>query len=135
MEDCIFCKIIKGEIPSCTLYEDETVLAFLDIGPVNPGHTLVIPKTHSRNAMHMSASDFSTFAEALPAIAQAVQKGTNADGINIIFNNESAAGQIVFHTHAHILPRFQDDGHIWWPHGSYAEDEMEAYAEKIRNEL
>lgn len=133
MEDCIFCNIAAGKLPSHKLYEDEETYAFLDIGPLNPGHTLVIPKTHARNALAMSADEFASLAKKVHYVAHAVKKATNADGINIIFNNEAAAGQEVFHTHAHITPRFKDDGYHWWAHGSYNEGEAEEIAEKIRS--
>lgn len=133
MEDCIFCKIVAGEMPSHKLYEDDDVYAFLDIGPLNPGHTLVIPKKHARNSLAMDADAFSALAKKVHFVAQAVHKATEADGINIIFNNEAAAGQVVFHTHAHITPRFDDDGYHWWAHGTYAEGEAEEIATKIRD--
>ncbi len=135
MEDCIFCKIVTGDIPSHKVYEDEDTYAFLDSGPVNPGHTLVIPKKHSPNALKMSAEDFSKLTRKIHTVAHAVKIATTADGINITFNNESAAGQVVFHTHAHIIPRFSDDGYTMWGSKSYQEGEAEEVAEKIKNAL
>jgi len=135
MEDCIFCKIIEGGIPSEKVYEDTEVYAFLDINPLNPGHTLVIPKKHARNSLEMSADDFSDLTKKVHKVAHAVKKATSADGINIVFNNEAAAGQEVFHTHAHVTPRFKDDGHKWWAQGSYEPGEAEVVAEKIKLEL
>lgn len=108
MSDCIFCQIVAGQIPSSTVYEDEEVLAFLDITQVTKGHTLVIPKKHYRNMLEMDSEAASALFARVPKIAQNLQKKLQAKGINIINNNEEAAGQTVFHTHVHLLPRFDD---------------------------
>ena len=101
MDNCIFCKIISGEIPSSKVYEDDKVLAFLDISQATKGHTLVIPKEHVRE----------TVFSRVPKIARAVQKATRAIGMNILNNNEEVAGQTVFHAHIHLVPRYgADDG-------------------------
>ena len=111
MENCIFCQIIAGDIPSCKVYEDETVLAFLDISQTTPGHTLLIPKQHSRNCLALSSEEATTLFENLPKIARAVQTAIEAEGLTIIANNEEASGQTVFHTHIHLIPRYgQEDG-------------------------
>ena len=110
MQDCIFCKIIAGEIPSAKVYEDDQVLAFLDITQVTPGHTLVVPKKHARNMLEMDDQASATLFARVPAIARQIMKATQASGMNIVNNNEEVAGQTVFHTHVHLLPRFgQDD--------------------------
>ncbi|PCI29547.1 hypothetical protein COB52_02460, partial [Candidatus Kaiserbacteria bacterium] len=93
MNDCLFCKIVKGEIPSYKVYEDDEVYSFLSIGPANLGHTLVIPKKHSENALSMSPDEFSELSKRINTIAKGVKSGTSADGINISFNNGEAAGQ------------------------------------------
>lgn len=114
MNDCIFCKIAAQEIPSEKVYENERFFAFLDIKPINPGHTLVIPKNHSRNLLE---ADEATLHELMPFVAKlarAVKIASGADGINIGINTEPAAGQVVFHTHIHIIPRFSDDGYHMW---------------------
>lgn len=108
MSDCIFCKIIAGEIPSSKVYEDEHVLAFLDITQVTKGHTLVVPKTHYRNVLDMDAAAASSLFAAVPAIARQLKDKLGASGLNIVNNNEEAAGQTVFHTHIHLLPRFEE---------------------------
>ena len=108
MADCIFCKIIAGEIPSSKVYEDEKVLAFLDISQVTPGHTLVVPKEHFRNVLDMDADSTSQLFARVPDIARKVMKATGAAGMNIINNNEEIAGQTVFHTHVHLVPRYSD---------------------------
>ena len=108
MTDCIFCKIIAGDIPAAKVYEDEAVLAFLDISQVTPGHTLVVPKQHFRNLLEMDGSSSSQLFERVPQIARKVMKATGAAGMNIINNNEETAGQTVFHAHVHLVPRFAD---------------------------
>ena len=106
MSDCIFCQIVTGQIPSSKVYEDEEVLAFLDITQVTKGHTLVIPKHHYRNMLEMDAEAASSLFARVPKIAQQLREKLGASGVNIINNNEEAAGQTVFHTHVHLLPRF-----------------------------
>ena len=108
MADCIFCKIIAGEIPSSKVYEDDQVVAFLDISQVTPGHTLVVPKQHFRNLLEMDADGSSQLFARVPGIARKVMKATGAAGMNIINNNEEIAGQTVFHTHVHLAPRYEE---------------------------
>ena len=108
MSDCIFCQIVSGQIPSSKVYEDEEVLAFLDITQVTKGHTLVIPKKHYRNMLEMDAEAASSLFARVPKIAQQLREKLGASGVNIINNNEEAAGQTVFHTHVHLLPRFDE---------------------------
>ena len=108
MADCIFCKIIAGEIPSSKVYEDDRVVAFLDISQVTPGHTLVVPKQHFRNLLEMDAGSVSQLFARVPDIARKVMKATGAKGMNILNNNEEIAGQTVFHTHVHLAPRYDE---------------------------
>lgn len=108
MTDCIFCKIIAGEIPSSKVYEDDQVVAFLDISQVTPGHTLVVPKQHFRNLLEMDADSASQLFARVPDIARKVMKATGAKGMNILNNNEEIAGQTVFHTHVHLAPRYEE---------------------------
>lgn len=133
--DCLFCKIIAGEIPATKIYEDEKTFAFLDINPVNPGHTLIVPKKHSENIFDIEKQDLCAIAETSKKIAQAIKKGLNPDGINIINNNQPAAGQVIFHYHTHIIPRFENDGFKHWHGSSYKEGEGNDVAEKIKNSL
>lgn len=109
MSDCIFCKIVAGEIPSFKVYEDEDVLAFLDITQVTKGHTLVVPKKHCRNMLDMDDAASSTLFARIPKIARQLQTKLKAKGMNILNNNEEVAGQSVFHTHVHLLPRFDEN--------------------------
>lgn len=129
--DCIFCKIAKGDVSSSKVYEDENTLAFLDIAPVNKGHTLVIPKRHSETLLHMDERDAMNCMKTVQHVCDAVKKATKADGINITMSNFKAAGQVVPHAHIHIIPRFSDDGLKLWPGGKYEEGEMD----KIRNDI
>ena len=106
MENCIFCKIIAGDIPSSKVYEDDQALAFLDISQTTKGHTLLIPKEHVRNVLAMSQGTSETLFARLPKVARAVQKATGAVGMNILNNNEEVAGQTVFHAHvtsSHVM--------------------------------
>lgn len=135
-EDCIFCRIANGEIPCAKVFESETCLAFLDIAPVNPGHTLVLPKAHHVTLMDIPPALGADLMEALSKVAGAVKEATGADGINLMQNNFAAAGQVVPHAHFHIIPRFEGDGHELWPQKSYASnDEMTRLAEAISRKL
>ncbi len=131
MYDCIFCKIIKGELPCSKVYETNNVLAFLDIGPVNKGHTLVVPKKHFTNIFDIEQKDLDEVSNVVRKIAPAVKKAVNADGINVMSSNGEAAGQVVMHSHIHIIPRFKDDGLKLWPQGKYEDNEMNEYKKKI----
>lgn len=115
-KDCIFCKIVSGEISSDKIYEDEDVFAFVDIRPVSKGHTLVVPKNHFSDFLQTDDMDLQKLVVAAKKIAQAAVKVTGASGFNLHINTGSAAGQVVFHTHFHIIPRFKGDGFKLWPH-------------------
>ena len=131
MNDCLFCNIIAGEIPSEKIYEDEKTFAFLDINPVNPGHTLVLPKTHAINIFDITAEDWGAVMETVRTLATPIREAVGADGINIHVNNEEAAGQKVFHSHIHIIPRLTDDGLKHWEHTPYKDGEIDVVREKI----
>lgn len=131
MEDCIFCKIIKKQIPSEIIYEDDKIFAFLDISPANPGHTLIVPKEHYPTIMETPEDVLKSLIVAVKKIAKAVKEGVGADGLNIGINTEKAAGQIIFHTHIHIIPRFEGDGLQMWPQGKY----QPGQAENIKKEI
>ncbi|MCL1939849.1 MAG: HIT family protein [Desulfovibrionaceae bacterium] len=129
---CIFCKIIAGEIPCARVYEDENVLAFLDINPIAKGHTLVVPKGHFPTLLELPESEGEALLKALRLVAGAVKKETGAGGFNCVQNNFAPAGQMVFHSHWHIIPRFDNDGLPDWPGGQYADtDEMQQLARSI----
>jgi histidine triad (HIT) family protein len=109
---CLFCKIARGEVPAKKVYEDENVYSFLDINPRNPGHTLVIPKKHAVTLLEMDEKGVGKLFESVRHIAEAVQKGTKADGLSIVQSNGKAAGQVVTHVHVHIIPRYMSEGPI-----------------------
>lgn len=131
--DCIFCKIIQGELPSYKVYEDERVLAFLDINPINPGHCMVIPKTHYENIFDAPEEVVVDLAKAVKKIAPGVSKAVGAKGFNLGVNNGVDAGQIVFHSHWHIMPRFPGDGHELWKGKEQYKENLFETAEKIRS--
>ncbi len=110
MEECLFCKIVMGEIPSDKVYEDSEHLAFLDINPRNPGHTLVVPKKHYETILEMPDNEAAELFKVVKSIAIAVKKGMKADGISIGQSNERAAGQVIPHAHFHVIPRFLSEG-------------------------
>ena len=107
--DCVFCKIVAGEIPSFTLFEDEATLAFMDINPANEGHTLVIPKEHATDLYAVSDEVLARTAMTAKKVAAAVARTLNPDGLNIVQCNGAAAAQSVMHFHVHVLPRVKDD--------------------------
>lgn len=135
MPDCIFCKIVRDELPSYKVYEDANTLAFLDIRPVNAGHTLVIPKEHSTNIFDIAPEDWLAVADTVRRVAVAIEKSVRADGVNIGMNNREHAGQVVHHPHVHIIPRFKGDGLKLMPQRTYKEGEAEQTAKKIRAAL
>ena len=109
-EDCIFCKIIRGEIPSFKLYEDDRTYAFMDINPLNDGHALVIPKYHAENIYATPDEWFGPTMSTVQRIASAVNKVVRPEGINLLQANGPGAKQSVFHLHMHVIPRYADDG-------------------------
>ena len=109
-EDCIFCKIIRGEIPSFKLYEDDLTYAFMDINPLNDGHALVIPKYHAENIYATPDEWFGPTMSTVQRIASAVNKVVRPEGINLLQANGPGAKQSVFHLHMHVIPRYADDG-------------------------
>ena len=108
-ENCIFCKIIKKEIPSYTVFEDGNVLAFLDTFPTNPGHTLIVPKYHAENIFEIEETTLAELSKQSKIIAAKLKNNLKCDGINILQNNGTHAGQKVHHYHMHIIPRFEND--------------------------
>lgn len=134
--DCIFCRIIAGEIPSVRVYENADVFAFLDINPIAVGHTLLVPKIHCATLADMPESVGPAMMKALACVGKAVMSATGADGFNCLQNNFAAAGQMVFHSHWHIIPRHEGDGLTHWPHKSNIDQEtMQRTAEAIQRAL
>lgn len=136
MNDCIFCKIINKEIPADVVYEDDNWLAFLDIKPINLGHTLLIPKAHYKNLFELPENLLAEVGLKIQTIGRAVKEGVSADGFNLGMNNESAAGQLVWHAHFHLIPRFTNDGYSNW-HGkeNISKEEFTETAKKIESNL
>lgn len=135
MNDCIFCKVISGDTPSYKIYEDEKTFAFLDTMPTNKGHVLVIPKEHYKNIFDTPEDIMCALIKTSKKMASIVKQAVGADGINVYMNNETGAGQIVFHTHIHIIPRFEKDGLKLWGGTPYKEGEKEEIMKKILNGL
>jgi histidine triad (HIT) family protein len=135
-DDCIFCKMVAGQIPVARVYEDEIVLAFLDIGPISDGHALVIPKQHFEKLHDCPPDLLGQVASRLGRIAGAVAAAMNADGYNVLCNNGRAAGQLIEHLHFHIVPRNVGDGVFdRWPSYRYPQGKIEKIADKIRENL
>lgn len=133
--ECIFCKIINREIPSDVVYEDGQTLAFLDIHPVSRGHTLVIPKKHVRDLLDADEDTLKSVMMRVKKVAHAVMKATGADGFNLSINTGEASGQVVFHLHFHIIPRFKTDNLKPWPHMDSEPKTRSEIAEAIKKSL
>ena len=133
MADCIFCKIVKGEIPAAKFYEDDYCIAFLDINPVNKGHALVIPKKHFETVLDMPEQEGIALAKASVKIGKALKRATGCEGVNLLHNIGKAAGQLVFHAHVHLIPRFSIDSMSFeWRRGKYeSKEEQEEYRKKM----
>jgi histidine triad (HIT) family protein len=133
---CVFCKIVHGEIPSAKILETVDVVAFLDINPVNRGHTLLVPKAHHSQLSELPDAVAGAVGSLLPRLCRAITAATGADGLNVIVNNGRAAGQTVDHGHWHIIPRFDDDAVNWpWPHSPYVGDELGQMKFRIEREI
>ncbi|MFA5142103.1 MAG: HIT family protein [Candidatus Woesearchaeota archaeon] len=131
-DDCIFCKIAKGEIPSAKVYEDKDVIAFLDISPVNKGHTLVLPKHHYETIMETPEFLLHNIMDVIKKVSK-VLVITKKGGVNVCQNNGKAAGQLVNHVHFHVIPRHEGDGHKFdWKNTKYKDaKEQEEYRKAI----
>ncbi|TAN35894.1 MAG: HIT family protein [Verrucomicrobia bacterium] len=135
--NCIFCKIVAGKIPSAKVYEDADVLAFMDIGPIVKGHTLVIPKQHFDPITATPEPVLAKLVAVVKKIAQAQMNGLRAEGVNVMQMNGAAAGQVVPHIHFHVIPRFATDGHRWnWAAKQYDDpNEMKQLAATVQAAL
>ncbi|MFH0988309.1 MAG: HIT family protein [Parcubacteria group bacterium] len=131
MNDCLFCKIINGEIPAHKVYEDDDVLAFLDIMPVNPGHTLIVPKKHFANLLDADEKTLGRIISAVPKVARLIMTALDYQAFNLSVNNGKDANQIVSHLHFHVIPRRAGDGHEWF-HGIPASaEELKAISRRL----
>ena len=125
-DDCIFCKIGKGEIPSATIYENSDFRVFLDVAPANRGHALIIPKDHADNIFQLDGETAGKLFSLATVVARAIKEETGCEGMNIVQNNGEAAGQTVQHFHMHLIPRYVNDGQkILWTPGESAPEELE----------
>ncbi|KGX85264.1 HIT family protein [Pontibacillus litoralis] len=138
-QDCIFCKIVAGEIPSAKVYEDEHVCAFLDISQTTKGHTLIIPKQHTRNVYDLKEDVAEKLFARVPKVANAIKDAFQPVGMNILNNNEEAAGQTVFHLHIHLIPRYgkaDGFGAKWETHtNDYTNEDLQAMAHSISEQI
>jgi len=133
--DCIFCKIANGEIPSTTLYEDEDFRVILDLGPATKGHALLIPKKHYANLFELDDELAAKAIVTAKKVAIKMKNALKADGLNVIQNNGEEAGQTVFHFHIHLIPRYHNDNaHILWKPGKTTPEEMEQIKRLIDEE-
>lgn len=128
---CIFCKIVRGELPSTKVAEGENFVAILDIHPVHPGHTLIIPKAHHENIFDLPPELLASLMKEVQRIARGVKDATTADGINIMMNNLRASGQLVDHAHIHIIPRYADDGLRHWPNKEVSSEQLAEVGKQI----
>ena len=139
-EGCIFCRIVEGEAPARTVYEDEDTVAFLDVNPLSEGHTLVVPKAHHETLADLSEDEAATLMRTIHRLAPRIETAVEADASNVGFNNGVAAGQEIDHVHAHVIPRFEDD------HGrpihavagrnpTLSDEELDEIAENIQGAL
>ncbi len=134
MENCIFCRIANGEIPSATLYEDEDFRVILDLGPASKGHALILPKTHAANLYELSDELAGKAMILAKKMAGKMTEALKCDGFNIVQNNGEAAGQTVFHFHMHLIPRYQGDGvGLTWTPGELTEEVRDELIAKINN--
>ncbi len=131
-ENCIFCKIANGEIPSKTLYEDETFRVILDVGPATKGHALILPKNHFANLCELPEETAADAMKLARRMADLMTKKLSCDGLNLVQNNGQTAGQTVFHFHMHLIPRYRDDGQkIGWTPGQPTQEELEEIRKTI----
>lgn len=135
-EDCIFCKIANGEIPSTTLYEDDMFRVILDLGPASKGHALILPKEHFANLYEIEDEYVAKAMVLAKKMAAAMTKALGADGFNLVQNNGEVAGQTVFHFHLHLIPRYQDDNAlVFWEPGKTTPEEMQKIAEEVAKHI
>lgn len=133
--DCIFCKIIAGALPSYKVYKDDKVIAFFDVLPMSPGHTIVVPKKHVADLEDLSDEELCAMTIAMKKIGKAIMEGLGVKGYSIFLDNKDAANQHVPHVHFHLVPRKEGDGLGRWPQSGYSEGEAEECLAKIQEKL
>lgn len=132
MSDCIFCKIAAGQIPCTRVHETSDCLAFLDIGPLAPGHTLLIPKIHVRDITEAPPELVAALTREIPALSRAILHATGATGMNVLQNTGPSGGQVVMHLHIHLIPRIEGDSlGFRWNAGKYDSGQAEATRDRI----
>lgn len=133
-DDCIFCKLANGVFPTSSIYEDEDFRVILDKNPASYGHALVLPKQHFDNVYSMDEENAGKVYKVAARVARAMKEKLACDGVNILQNNEEAAGQTVFHFHMHVIPRYKGDGvNIGWNPKEAEQDRLDAIVEKLKN--
>ncbi len=136
MDNCVFCKIVRGEIPATMVFQDELTLAFMDIGSVNPGHMLVVAKPHVEDLQGMDEALAGAMFRSAARAARAIEVVLKPEGISVYQANGEAAGQTVFHAHIHVLPRWEKDGLTFtWPVKNPPREELESVAAQLRAAL
>lgn len=136
MTDCVFCKIVAGQIPSTRVYEDAEVLAFMDIGQVNPGHVLVAAKRHAPDLYALDEAQAAALGRAQVRIARAIRDAFQPSGLSVYQANGKPAGQTVFHFHLHLVPRHEGDGmQLTWPVKNPPRERLQEAAARIRERL
>lgn len=132
-DDCIFCKLSNGQIPTNAIYEDEDFKVIMDVSPASKGHCIILPKTHAKNLLELPEEYCEKLLPVAKKCCKVLMEVLHCDGINVLQNNGEAAGQTVFHLHVHLIPRYEGDNvHIKWVEHK-DETDIEALAEKIRN--
>ena len=135
-DNCIFCKIAAGEIPSETVYEDEQFRASLDLGPASAGHTLILPKAHFKDVTEISDEYAANVLKVAAKLGKAMKKGLGCEGFNLVQNNGEAAGQTVMHFHMHVIPRYAGgEDMVSWDPKPAKRDELEKQGAKLREAL
>lgn len=136
MNDCIFCRIVQGQIPAQKVFENDGIVAILDINPVAPGHTLVLPKAHYETVTDTPIAVLTELITRAQAVAKAVVAAANAEGFNLLANNHKCSGQAIPHVHFHVIPRRTGDGVKYgWPAQKYKDGETEQWAERIKSQF
>jgi len=136
MAECVFCKIVAGQIPATVVHEDAQAMAFMDIGQVNPGHVLVAAKAHAENIYALDDDQAAAVFRAAARVARAIRAAFSPEGLSVYQANGRSAGQTVFHFHLHLVPRHPEDGmSLAWPVKNPPREKLEEYAARIRRKL
>jgi len=135
LEGCVFCRIVRGTAPASIVYQDESIFCFLDMNPVAPGHTLVIPRGHHETLLDVPDDAMGALGRGCRLIGAALRKALGAEGFNVMMNNFGAAGQLIPHAHFHVVPRYRNDGLRHWPGTPTPPRALEEVAQKLREAL